>query len=126
MNILYLAHRVPYPPNKGDKLRAFRHIEYLSRSHRVWCACFVDDPRDRSHLEPLHKHCVDVLAVRLNRPLATLKALWGLSRRETATEGFYRHTGMAAALRKLSGRVPFDTVLAFSSSMARYALDVPA
>ena len=46
MKILYLAHRLPYPPNKGDKIRSFHQPEYLSRRHRVWCACFVYDPAD--------------------------------------------------------------------------------
>ena len=29
-NILYLAHRLPYPPNKGDRIRTYHQIKYLA------------------------------------------------------------------------------------------------
>ena len=66
MKILYLAHRLPYPPNKGDKIRSFHEVEYLSRRHRVWCACFVDDRADLGHVGGLEKCCEAVAAIPLN------------------------------------------------------------
>jgi sugar transferase (PEP-CTERM/EpsH1 system associated) len=126
VNILYLAHRIPYPPNKGDKLRAFRHIKYLSRRHRVWCACFVDDAADARGVKKLKEICVDVAAVRLNRWVATGKGLWGLARGGALTKAFYHHAAMRSGLAALWRQARFDVVLAFSSSMAEYALTVPA
>ena len=126
MNILYLAHRIPYPPDKGDKMRAFRHVEYLGRRHRLWCACFVDTRTDLVHVAPLRRHCVDVVAVLLDRPRAILRGAMGLLRGGTVTESFYRHQAMSDALCALGRSVRFDTVVAFSSSMAQYALNVPA
>ncbi len=126
MNILYLAHRIPYPPNKGDKLRAFRQIERLSRRHFVRCVCFIDDPVDFRHVESLKRVCGDVLAVPLNRRRATLKGLWGLARGRTITESFYAHCAMREALRRACMEIRFDVAVAFSSSMAPYALSVPA
>ncbi len=126
MNILYLAHRIPYPPNKGDKLRAFRHIEHLSRRHCVWCACFVDTPADRQFIEPLARCCHDLVAIPIGRVPSVLRGLAGLLAGGTMTESFYRHDAMTDALRVWSERVTFDVVVAFSSSMAQYALRVPA
>ena len=126
MNILYLAHRIPYPPDKGDKMRAFRHVEYLGRRHRLWCACFVDTRTDLVHVAPLRRHCEDVVAVLLDRPRAILRGAMGLLRGGTVTESFYRHQAMSDALCALERSVRFDAVVAFSSSMAQYALDVPA
>jgi len=57
MKILYLAHRIPFPPDKGDKLRAFRQIEHLGKRHDVTLACFVDDKADRVHIDALRDHC---------------------------------------------------------------------
>jgi len=42
--LLYLTHRIPYPPNKGDKVRSFNILRQLARTHRVWLGSFVDHP----------------------------------------------------------------------------------
>ncbi len=126
MNILYLAHRFPYPPNKGDKLRAYRQIEYLARRHRIYCACFVDDPADLAHVDRLRAHCAELRVVRI-RPLpALIRGVIGLLRGKTLTESFYRVRAMSEAIAELGREVKFDAVLAFSSSMAPYALEAEA
>ncbi len=126
MNILYLAHRIPYPPNKGDKLRAFRQIERLSRDHRVWCACFVDTPHDWRNVAPLREYCEDIVAVELKPIYAKLRGLFALFGGRTVTEGFYESADMRRALLRLARSVDFDAVVAFSSSMAPYALAIKA
>lgn len=126
MNILYLAHRIPFPPNKGDKLRAFRQLKHLSRSHCVWCACFVDTPSDTMCIGPLASYCNDLAAIPLNRTLAAVRGLRNLVFGGTVTEGFYRVRAMQNLLRDWSAANPFDVVVAFSSSMAPYALRVRA
>ena len=35
-NLLYLVHRLPFPPNKGDKVRSFHLLKHLALSHRVF------------------------------------------------------------------------------------------
>jgi len=126
MKILYLAHRIPYPPNKGDKLRAYRQIEHLAKSHDVWCACFIDNPRDGRYVRPLRDICRGVVAVPLPRKSAMLRGLAGLARGKTVTESFYQSAKMQEALAHWSVRVDFDIVVAFSSGVAPHALSVPA
>ena len=126
MNILYLAHRIPYPPNKGDKLRAFRQIEHLSRRHRVWCACFVDRRSDMQFIKPLRAYCEDLAAIRFTRSLAVTRGLAGLLTGQTLTESMYRDPAMTSAVRLWADSVRFDVAVAFSSAMARYAFEVPA
>ncbi len=62
----------------------------------------------------------------LNRPAAKLRGLLGLMRGRTVTESFYHSPAMYEILRRMCGLVRFDAVVAFSSSMAPYALRVPA
>lgn len=126
MDILYLAHRIPYPPNKGDKLRAFRQIQYLARSHRLWCACFIDDPDDLVHVPALRAYCHELAALRLSRASALLRAAAGLTTGATFTESFYSSTSMKRFLDDWLRQVQFDAVVAFSSAMAPYALRIPA
>lgn len=126
MDILYLAHRIPYPPNKGDKLRSFHQLQYLAQRHRVWCACFIDDPGDWRHVPHLCELCADVAAFELQPRAARWRALRSLLSGGTATCGYFHDARLAAALTAWSKQVRFDSVVAFSSSMVPYALQVPA
>lgn len=49
--ILFLAHRVPFPPNKGDKIRAFHELAHLATGHEIWLGASADDKDDLAHLE---------------------------------------------------------------------------
>ena len=49
-NVLYLVHRLPFPPNKGDKVRSFHLLKHLAAQHRVFLGTFVDDAED--HPDP--------------------------------------------------------------------------
>ena len=51
--LLYLTHRIPYPPNKGDKVRSFNILRQLARTHRVWLGTFVDHRDDLQHIPTL-------------------------------------------------------------------------
>ncbi len=125
MNILYLAHRLPYPPNKGDKLRAFHQIRHLARRHNVWCACFVDDPQDEVHIPTLKKYCAQLATVRLRPRLATARGLAGLVCGKSLTQSYYEHPDMRRVLKEWYKSTSFDVAIAFSSSMAPYATNAP-
>lgn len=126
MNILYLAHRLPFPPNKGDKLRSYHQLTHLAKHHRVWCACFVDTPEDARLAYKLETSCHQFKAVRLTPIQARLRGLLGMAKGRTITESFYDHPEMWRTLRAWSAQQNFDAVVAFSSSMSPYALAVPA
>ena len=64
-NILYLVHRLPYPPNKGDKVRSYHLLKHLARQHRVFLGTFIDDPEDEPHIATLRELCADIHVVRL-------------------------------------------------------------
>ena len=49
--LLYLTHRIPYPPNKGDKVRSFNILRHLAERHQVYLGTFVDDPDDEQHVD---------------------------------------------------------------------------
>lgn len=121
MNILYIAHRIPYPPDKGDKIRTHNTIRFLAQRHRVWCACFVDDAGDFRHVAALRAMCEDVVALPLRRLRASVSALLNLAIDESASDGFYHDPAMVQAIVNLGQRVNFDAVIAFSSTMAQYA-----
>lgn len=126
MNILYIAHRIPYPPNKGDKLRAFHQLQSLAREHRIWCAFFVDAAEDWAHVDSLRPLCVEVCAVPLSPRRAQLRGLARLCLGGTVTEGYYDCARMRDTLRRWERQIRFDAVFAFSSGVAPMALEVDA
>ena len=40
--VLYVTHRVPFPPDKGDRIRTFHLLRQLAARGRVWLACPAD------------------------------------------------------------------------------------
>lgn len=52
-DILFLAHRIPYPPDRGDKIRSWHILRHLAGLGRVHLACFADDEADAAHLPAL-------------------------------------------------------------------------
>ncbi len=121
-----LVHRIPYPPNKGEKVRAYHELRHLAARHDVRLACFVDDPADLPHVGVLRECCRDVLAVPLSRRLATLRAGLRWLGGGTLTEGYFNARAMHDGLRRWTETERFGAILAYSSSMAPFALAVPA
>ncbi|NBD35752.1 MAG: sugar transferase, partial [Chloroflexi bacterium] len=66
MHILCLTSRLPYPPNRGDRLRAFHFIEHLARKHDLTLVSFITDETEREHVAPLQTYCRDVHVLRMS------------------------------------------------------------
>ena len=122
MKILFLAHRTPYPPNKGEKIRAFHFLSTLAKSHDVTLIYWVDDRQDLEHSQRLQSLCRGkVLPIRLNRPLAICRAALSLLRGRSFTEGFYGSRLYQRALDNALRDGCYDAVFVFSSAVAKYA-----
>ena len=122
MRILFLAHRTPYPPNKGEKIRAFNLLSHLAKSHEVTLIYWVDAVGDLAHTPFLRSLCRGpVIPVQLNRTLALAGAARSLVQGGSLTQGFYGGKGYQKAVDDALRRGRFDAVLAFSSSVASYA-----
>lgn len=120
-NILYLVHRMPYPPDKGDKVRSYHLLQHLVARHRVFVGTFIDDPDDAAHLPALQQLCAGVHAVRLHPRRARLASLSGLLTGQALTLAYYADAGLRRWVRETAARERFDAVIVFSSSMAPYA-----
>lgn len=119
--ILYLAHRIPYPPNKGDKIRSFREMAYLAERCDVWCAFFVDDPDDWQYVTKLRAMCREVAAIPLSPRWAKMRAMVGFAGGRTLSEGYFDNPRMRRVVKQWANTVGFDATLVFSSGMAGYA-----
>jgi polysaccharide biosynthesis protein PslH len=120
-NLLYLVHRLPYPPNKGDKVRSCHLLKHLATLHRVYLGSFIDDPDDEQHLPLLRTMCADVFAPRLHPRRAQLASLAGLWSGEALTLRYYRDASLQRWVKRTVERENIDAIVVFSSSMAPYA-----
>lgn len=59
--------RFPWPLDKGDKLRAYHHIRYMSNNHRVILFCLSDIQVPESDITVLNNFCHRIVVFRLNR-----------------------------------------------------------
>lgn len=125
MNILYLAQRVPFPPNRGDKIASFNAVRFLSQRHAVYVAALADSYEESQHSQELSKHCAGIdVAIRhpLRARLNVAKALLNGAPLSVA------HYESPELRRKIAARVqavPFDAIITFSSSMGQYVDLVP-
>jgi sugar transferase (PEP-CTERM/EpsH1 system associated) len=122
-NLLYLVHRLPYPPNKGDKVRSYNLLKYLARSHAVYLGTFVDDPGDMRYLPDVRNLCADMHVARLNPRQAKLKSLAGFLTGEALTLPYYRDAGLQNWVMQTFNKQSIEAIVIFSSAMAQY---VPA
>jgi sugar transferase (PEP-CTERM/EpsH1 system associated) len=119
-DILFLAHRLPYPPNKGDKVRSYHLLRHLARTHRVHLGTFVDDPDDARHVDALRGLCASVCALPLDPRWARLRGLAGLASGEPLTVPYYRDARLAAWVARTVRERSIGTAVVFSSAMAQY------
>lgn len=120
-NILYLVHRLPYPPNKGDKVRSYHLLKHLQKNHRVFLGTFIDDAEDDVHLPALKAMCPDVYVGRISPPVAKIKSLLKLVTGEALTLGYYQHAGLLRWVARIEQTIALDATVVFSSAMALFA-----
>ena len=120
-NLLYLVHRLPYPPNKGDKVRSYHLLKHLAARHRVFLGSFVDDPQDEAYVDTVRTLCAEVCIERLQPQRAKLASLAALATGAPLTLYYYRARALRRWVREVVQREAIDGVVVFSSSMAQYA-----
>ena len=121
--VLYLVHRLPYPPNKGDKIRSYHLLRYLARHYRVFLGTFVDDPEDRQYVSAVEALCEQVHVVELSSTWAKVLSVRGLLAGTALSIPFYRDHGLAMWVKRIAEQEDIRRVIAFSSTMAQYLFD---
>ena len=119
-NLLYLVHRLPYPPNKGDKVRSFHLLKHLAAKHRIFLGTFIDDPEDEAYVEKLPEFCAGTHIGRLSPKSAKIKSLTGLLSGEALTLPYYRDAALQSWVDRTIREQKIDAIVVFSSAMAQY------
>jgi polysaccharide biosynthesis protein PslH len=124
-DLLFLAQRVPYPPAKGEKIRAFHALKYLSRRYDIHLGCLTDDPEDLRHLDTLRTLCRDVHVAPISRRFSRLTCLTGLLTGEALSVRYFHHRGLMKWVRGVHATIRPEVTFVYSSNMAPYVLGLP-
>ena len=119
-SLLYLAHRLPYPPNKGDKVRSYHFLAHLAKRYRVFLGTFIDDPADRGHLAAVRALCAAVHVETLSPLAQRARSATAFLSGEALSLPYFRSASLARWVREQLDREPIGRALAFSSPMAQY------
>jgi len=123
MDVLFLSHCAPFPPDKGEKFRAHFEIKHLARKHRVHLACFA---RTSSEVEATLEAGAGLASVHVEllprgRTLASAAIAFALG--GCLNLRFYASRGLSQYLDQLSKRVALSAAVPYSLVMVQY---VPA
>ncbi|MET0321892.1 MAG: TIGR03087 family PEP-CTERM/XrtA system glycosyltransferase [Duganella sp.] len=119
-HVLFLTHRIPYPPNKGDKIRAHHVLRYLQQHFQVHLGTFIDQPDDARHAAPLAAGCAGSCMIALSPRHARLRSLAALADGEALSVRYYRNPTLQHWVARTLDRYPVTVALALSGPMAQY------
>ncbi len=118
--ILFMVHRIPYPPNKGDKIRSFNMLRWLSERYDVHLGCFLDTPDDREYVTELAAFCKSYKVIELNPLVAKFKSLKAFLTGEPITLPYFWSAELAEWAVHTIKKNDIRSTLMFSSPMAQY------
>jgi sugar transferase (PEP-CTERM/EpsH1 system associated) len=125
-DLLLLIHRIPYPPNKGDKIRSYHLLKHLAQSYRVHLATFVDDADDWQHVPRVEALCASSYFAPLNPTLARVRSLGALLTNRSLSLDYYRDKSLREWTANAMQTHDIGRIVVFSSAMAQYAEAYPA
>jgi len=118
--LLFLCHRIPFPPNKGDKIRSFNILKKLSEQYDIHLGCFIDDPFDKQYVSGLNKYCTSIFHLDQHKTLAKIKGLTGFLTNKPITLPYYFDKRMQQWTNRVIAQHQISKVFIYSSSMAQY------
>jgi len=124
MNVLFLTHRLPYAPNRGDRNRAFHLLKAMSRFADVSLFSLIHDDEEAAEIDrvPFARH---VTTARIPRIRNLVRGAASLATARPLTHSLLDAPEIPEMLERLIATRPPDVVVAFCSGMARFAIQPP-
>ncbi len=124
-DILFLCHRVPFPPDRGDKIRSHNILKRLAEASAVHVGCFADDERDMSYAGELAEVAASQCVLMRDRSRA-VAGLTGLAKGQSMLVSLFDHPGLHQWVRQTLAEQPISAVFAYSVQMAHFVPVLPA
>ncbi|WP_262695021.1 TIGR03087 family PEP-CTERM/XrtA system glycosyltransferase [Kordiimonas aquimaris] len=114
--ILFLSHRIPYPPNKGDKIRSWNFLKHLLCKNEVHLGFFIDDKADVKHISFLQEQCASVMYAFASPLKQKLSAIKGFVTDKSLTECAYPSKKIRQDIKSLIFTKKFDLIFVYSAA----------
>jgi glycosyltransferase involved in cell wall biosynthesis len=125
MKILFLTSRIPFPPNRGDKVRTFAFLKILAKFHEIHLLSFTEINDKEEWTQELKKYCSQIYLVKHSRK----KALWNLLKSIFSNNPFqinyYQSTEMKQKVINLTTIYQYDCIYTHLIRMAEFSKNLP-
>jgi polysaccharide biosynthesis protein PslH len=125
MRIFFVCRRVPFPPDRGDKIATFNEIRHLSARHEVHVFCLGDGCQDLDNIPGLRKYATSVTAAPVNTLIIKLRALKALLSGEPLSVAAFNEATLHAAIRQKFDELRPDLIIVYSCNVAQFAEHFP-
>jgi sugar transferase (PEP-CTERM/EpsH1 system associated) len=125
MRVLFLTHRVPYAPNRGDRLRALHIVRSLAASTDLELVSLAHDRGELAQASTLEALGIRITAIQVPRLANLVNGALHLAGNRPLTHVLLDAPQLTRTLADIVQRRPPDVVLAYCSGMARFALEPP-
>ena len=124
LKILFLSHKIPFPPNRGDRIPSFFRMKHLSKKNDLSIAfpCFYEE--ELKLTDEIKKYCVSIDTELIKPFNAKLKSLYSVLTRKPLTLPYFYSKKLHKKILKRIEEENFDLIYIFCSSMAQYVMDV--
>ena len=119
--VLFLTHRVPYPPDRGDRIRAFHILQFLAARYDVSLAAVSDEPVTSEQMQVIESFTQRVSIQKINAKWGKLRGLLSLAIGGAVSPAYFYRPALARTIAAWHREQPFDAVVTFCTGMVRYA-----
>jgi sugar transferase (PEP-CTERM/EpsH1 system associated) len=121
MRIFFVCQRVPFPPDRGDKIATFHEILHLSSKHEVHVFCLADGTGDLANVPGLRDHVASVTAVPVTRSSSRWRSLQALVGGRPLSVAAFDEAALHEAITRRYDEARPDLIIVFSCNVAQYA-----
>lgn len=125
MKLLFLTSRLPYPPNRGDRLRAFHFLRELSETHEITLVSFIANETERAYIPMLSPYCAAIHVVKQSLWQSVTAVLRNLWQPQPLQLHYYESVIMRQLVGQLVAEGQFDAAYVHLFRMTPYVADYP-
>ncbi|SCW44495.1 sugar transferase, PEP-CTERM/EpsH1 system associated [Sphingobium faniae] len=122
--ILFLCHRIPFPPDRGDKIRSWHLLKRLAEVAPVHVGCFADDARDMGFVDDMAAHTASQRVLMRDRSRVAA-GLMGLAKGQPLLVSLFDHPELHRWVAQVMAERPISAVVAYSAQMAHFVPALP-
>ena len=122
INLIFLCHRFPFPPDKGEKIRAYHMLVHLAQQHTVHLGAFVEDHTEIRHPGSWRDIIRGECYVEPLGAVARLKMAAALLHGAPISASYFQSSRLAGWVDHILSTHNIDAAVVFSTAMAPYLL----